>query len=280
MADPVEQETPRLRALRNLSAQLPVANSNIASGQQAARDMQLQQAVAKAPPKANITQAAQQTGAAEAQNAGQQMVQNAQQGIKQQGQVGQLGIQEQQRASQANVQSLQSGAKEQSMDNVQRLGNLSEQAKQELYDKQMQFERDESGRALLNETQLLDYAKLNAQNQEQFKDYAQTADQLNKRNLQAMETAYKLIASDIEQKQRVAEQKKDQSQLQELAKMKKEADEKIAKERAAAANKSAMWTAGGTIAGTAVGAAFGGPAGAMVGGAAGGAVGGMVGSQT
>jgi hypothetical protein len=85
------QETTRMRALRNLSQQLPVANQAIADGQQAARDMQVQQAVAKAPAAAPIATTAQTTGAAVAQSAGADAVKNAQTTTQQAGQIAQQG---------------------------------------------------------------------------------------------------------------------------------------------------------------------------------------------
>lgn len=280
MADPVQPQSTRLKALQNLSNQLPVANSQVAQGQAAARDMQLQQAVKAAPTTQNVTQAAQQTGAASAQNAGQQFIQNAGQQVKQQGQVGQLALGEQQLGNQQSLANQQQAAAKGQMDNVQRLASISEGAKQELYDKQMQFQQDELGRTLFNETQLQDYLKANAQSDEQFANYKQTADQLTKRKLQAMEQAAKLIEFDLNQKQALAEQKKDQKSAQEVAQIRKEIQEQMQRERARAANRAGAFGAGGTIVGAAAGAVIGGPAGAMVGGQAGGALGGMAASQT
>lgn len=280
MADPVQTMSPRQKALQNLSNQLPVANQRVAQGQQAARDMQLQQAVQKAPAGQNITQTAQQTGAAAAQNAGAQMVEQAQNQVKQQGQIGQIGLAEQQQQAQANVAGLQQGAKEAAMSNVQKFAQISEQAKQEMFDKQMQFQKDEQGRTFFNERQLADYAKLNAANDEQFKDYAQNAEQLNKRKLQTMEQAYKVAMADLNQKQALAEQKKDQQAQLQINAIKKEIEERMQRERARAANRAAAWQAGGTIVGAGVGAFAGGPAGAAAGAQVGGAAGGMVASQT
>jgi hypothetical protein len=97
-------ESPKLSALKQLSNQLPVANKQMAQRQQATRDIQLQQAIQKAAPTGNITQTAQQTGAAMAQTAGQQAVQNTQTAMQQQGQIAQLGQQEQQLQNQQQLQ--------------------------------------------------------------------------------------------------------------------------------------------------------------------------------
>lgn len=269
--------TPRMQALRNLSNQLPVANSQLAQGQQAARNIQLQQAVKAAPTTANTTQTAQQTGAAVAENAGKQLIQNAGQAIQQNGQVGSVINQEQAQQAQARTQGLQSSAREQAMDNVQRLAQVSEDAKKELYDKQMKFQKDEQGRTVLNERQLADYARVSAQNEQQYAQYAQSAQQINQRNLQAMENAYNLVKEDLVQKYAQAEQAKDQTTMREIAQMRIDADARIQQERNRADNNSAAWGAGGSVLGTAAGAVAtgGNPAGAKAGGALGGALGGI-----
>lgn len=276
---PMTPDTPRMSALKQLSQNLPVANSRIAQGQAAARDMQVQSAVARQPVAAPITQTAQQTGAAAAQQTGAQMVQGAQQGIQQQGQVAQVGLQQAGQAADARVAGSQMSAAEQKMDNVERLAALDESAKQELFDANMQFQRDESGRALFNETQLADYARLKAGSDEEFKKYAQDAEQSTQRNLQAMETAYRIVNADMEQQYAEAKQRGDQEMMQRVQKAKQEAEARMKKEKARAANKQAMWSAGAGVAGGAAGAVFGGPTGAMVGAQAGSAIGGLIGNN-
>lgn len=280
MADMAQPTTPRMQALRNLANQLPVANKQVAAGQQASRDMQLQQAVKAAPPSANIIQAAQQTGAASAQSAGQQTVQNAQQQTQQAGQIGQLGLVEQSRQQQATLAGQQSGLKEQEMDNVQRLAGVSEQAKKDLYDKQMQFDKDELGRTQFNAVQLADYAKLNAKSDEELKGYAQQVDQLSKRRLQAAQTASSKLMEDLKQRQSAAAQNKDQALQKQLYEEERDLNQWMRDEQTRHDNAVAMWSTGMGIAGAAGGAFLGGPAGASAGYNVGSAVGGGVGSQT
>lgn len=280
MADPVQQgQTPRMRALQNLASQLPVANQKVAAGQQAARDIQLQRAVQAAPTAAPTTQAAQTTGAAMAAQAGQQAGERAQQQVQQAGQIGGLGLAEEARAGQARVSGLQSGAREQQMAGAQKLASISEKAKQEVFDKQLQFDRDEMGRVQFNERQLADYARVQSKTDDQFRDYTQKMEQLNKRNLEAMEHAYRVVEADLTQKYNEARQKGDQKAMLEAEQIKKEMAEKIQKERNKASNTAAMLGTVGTIAGGVVGAIYGGPVGAAAGASVGGAAGGMVGSQ-
>lgn len=277
MALPIAQPapaSPRMQALRNLSNQLPVANGKLAAGQSAARDMQVQQAVKSAPAAAPIQQTAQATGTAVAENRGQQLIQNATQQVQQQGQVGQLGLGQQAQEVQGQVAGLQSGARESAMDNVQRLASISEQAKQELYDRQMSFEKDQAGNAVLNERQLADYARINAKSDEDFKNYSQQAQQASQRALIAMEQAYKMVNEDLIQKYAEAEQKKDQESMKVIGQMQADSAARMQRERNRAANNAAAWNAAGTGIGGAVGGAIGQSAsGAQAGSGVGGALG-------
>jgi len=247
MAAPTSQTT-RMTALQNLQNQLPVASQKLASGIQAARDIQLQQAVAKAPTGAAIAPAAQQTAAAAAAQTGAQQVEAAKQMVQQAGQVGQLKLGEQQMAAQQQITQQQQAARQQEMTNVERLGRLDLRAKQELYDKELQFKKDEAGRTLFNERQLADFAIRNAKSEEQYKNWAQQAQLISKRDLQAMETAYNLVMEDLKQRWAIAEQKKDQAAKEEIARIEAAAKAAMERKRNKAASSGAMWQAGGTIA--------------------------------
>ena len=281
MAAPIGQST-KLTALQNLQGQLPVASQRVAQGIQAARDIQLQQAVAKAPTGAAIAPAAQQTAAAAVQQTGQQQAQAAQQMVQQSGQVGQLELGEQKMSGQQAVFGAQQAAEKQELGNVQRLSQLDMNAKKELYDNEISFKRDEAGRTLFNQRQLADYAKQNTVSDEQFKNYAQQAEQVNKRNLQAMESAYNIIAENLKQQSAIAEQNKDQAAKKQIQQIQIELQKRMAKARARAANNMGAWTAGGTVVGAVVGGVAGSliapGAGTAAGAAAGASVGGALGS--
>lgn len=282
MADPVQQETPRMSALKNLAKNLPVANSQVAQGQSAARGMQLQQAVQAAPASTNTTTTAQQIGAQQAQQAGVQQVEAAQKATAVRGPLARMGtaaVQEQAQQGQEKLSSLQAGAREQAMDATQRLAALDASTKKEMYDDQIQFEKDENGRTKFNTIQLADYARLKAENDEQYKNYAQQATQASSRRLQAMDNAYRVLTQQLEQKYKLAEQKKDQDSMRQIIATKQAMEEKIAKEKAKAANTNAMFSTAGTVIGGVIGAVGGGTQGAGVGMAAGGAAGGLAGNQ-
>ena len=281
MADVQQQPvSPRLKALQNLSNALPVANQQVAQQQKAGRDLQLQAAVANTPAAAVGPGTGAQLGTAMQNQSGDQQVTAAKGAVDQQQQVAQLGQQAQATADKGQIAGLQAGARQSEMDNVQRFAALNAGVKKELYDDTMQFQKDEIGRTLMNERQLADYARLNAKSDEEYKNYAQIADQASQRKLQTMEKAFDLVQQDLDNQLAIAEQKKDQAAKQAIIKAKRDAEAAMQKEKNKRANDSAAWTTGGTIVGTAVGAYFGGPAGAAAGGAIGGAAGGAVANQT
>lgn len=290
MADPIQQpaviasnaESPRMLALKNLAKNLPVANSQVAQGQVAARNMQLQQAVAAAPASTNATATGQQVGAQQAQQAGAQQVEQAQKTTAIRGPLARIGTaanQEQQQQGEQKVQGLQQGAKQQEMDNAAKFAQVSEQAKKEYYDDQLQFERDENGRETMNTIQMSDWTRLKAQNAQDLQNKEQAAKQLLDRNLQMMQTAYDNVKEDLDQKYKLAKQSGDEQAAKEIQVMQQQAADRMAREKSRHDNGVGAWSTGGTIVGTAVGAYFGGAAGAQAGGSMGGAVGGAVGES-
>lgn len=248
-----QTDTPRMRALQNLSNQLPVANSRVAAGQQASQQMQLQNAVKAAPQGGSTVQSAQDTGTAMAQTTGQNTIQNAQNQVQQQGQLGQLGVGEQKAQAESNVASQTQGARQQQMDNLQRLSQIDQGAKQQLYDRQMQFQQDQNGRTMFSTEQLADYAKSTAQNQQTYDNYAQQAQQLSQRNLEAMQQAYKLVSEDLKQQAAVAEQKGDQVTAQTIYQQQRDASAAMSKAQSDAANNKSIWQASATAVGATVG---------------------------
>jgi hypothetical protein len=265
MAVPTTQ-TLRMAALQNLQKQLPVASQKVASGIQAARDIQLQQAVAKAPTGAAIAPAAQQTAAAATTQTGTQQVEAAKQMVKQAGQLGQLQLGEQQLTAQQKAAQQQQAARQQEMTNVEKLGRLDMAAKQKLYDKEMQFKKDKAGRTLFNERQLADYAIRNARSEEDFKNYAQTAELVGRRKIQAMEAAYKVIEEDLKQQWSIAEQQKDQAAKERIIQIRRDIEARIQREKDRAANNNAMWSSGITTAAIVAGTLVIDPTGGLVAG--------------
>jgi hypothetical protein len=305
MADP----TNKLTALQQLSQQIPVASSRAAQQQQAARDIQLQQAVAKAPTTAPVQQTAAQVGAAQAQTTGQQAVQAATNQIQQQGQIAQQGQAVQQMADRKDLAQSEMGLRneQQSIDN--RLAQISLQGKQELFDKNIKFERDEIGRAMLNQDQLDDYVLSKARTEQDWANYQQQVEQAYKRKQQFTDYSMNKLSQELQQQSSlenlIAEREQDvklntaqreaarKARLQ-IANNKLAIEQQLAdfqfqkeKEQADAANRAAKRAMGGQIIGTVLGAAVGTlvapgagtAAGASFGASLGGSLGGAVGAS-
>ena len=264
-------DTPRLRALQSLSDALPVANQQVAQQQSAGRDLQLQAAVAGAPAQSEGAGMASQIGTAQTQQAGQQKVAQAQQEVGAQEQVAKLGQHAEQSAATNTLEGMKSSARNEEMTNVQRFANLNASVKQELYDKQMQFQQDETGRTLLNVRQLADYARLNAQSDNDMANHQQRVEQVSKREMQIMEQSYKTVIQDLDQKYRVAEKNQDQQAKIDIMNKKLSAETTMKQKANEVANRRGMWTAAGGVVGAIVGAYAGNPmAGAAIGAGAGG----------
>lgn len=265
-------ESQRLSALKKLSAQIPVANTRVAQGQQAARDMQLQQAVKQAPSSMGTAQA-QQVGAQQAATAGQQQLATQEAGLQQQGQVAELATQAVKQQQQTTLSGLEQGVEQQRQSNVEKFAQLSQEAKQEMFDSRIQFQRDEMGRIVANERQLADFARLQAKNDDEFKNYAQQSQQAHQFKIQALETVQKRLEATLKSNEARKQEGLDRISDQQILQMQQDVERQLEKARADAAKKSALYTMGGTVLGAAGGALIGGPTGATTGAQVGGGAG-------
>lgn len=264
--------------LDSVSKRMPVANKQLEQQRRAAADLQLQKAVAAAPQAAGIG-AAQQMGAATAQHLGQQQVAQAQQNVGQVQQAAGAAIQQKSNEIQNSLAAQQQGLQRQQLTDEQQFFQIAGQKKQELFDARKQFNTDEMGRTFMNTRQLADYAKVNAESDEQLADYAQTAEQIADRNIQMMEVAYRKLEQALQFEQQSGSQKMDQQMKMELIQAKQELQRSIAKKKAESANRAGMFSTGMGIAG-AVAGSFAGPGGAAAGYQAGTAAGTMTAAAT
>lgn len=222
---------------------------------------------------------AQQAGAAQATGAGQianaQVAADAQNQLQTAGNVMAQGAEEaSQRMQRKSLQ-----AQEEHRSATDRLGALNSQLKTKLFDSQMNFNRDELGRTVFNEQQLLDYKLAQGMADEDLLNYEQTARQMTDRKLQMLKTAQAKIMSELNQEFSSGQQELDQAHKKALVEQKRAIEEKIRKEQAKAKNRGAMFSAAGTVIGAVAGGMVAGPAGATVGASAGGAIGGLAASQ-
>jgi hypothetical protein len=163
-----------------------------------------------------------------------------------------------------------------------KLEGISSQLKNELFDKQMSFSKDELGRTQWNERQLADWKLATAKNDEEFRDYQQHVEQLSQKKMMLLKAAQAKIAQEQKQLWESGEQEKNQAQSQRLAQAKVDADNKLRKQEAKAKNRAAMYRGIGQVVGAVAGAVIGipgGPAGIAAGASAGASVGGALGGM-
>ena len=275
-------QTATQSGLATLVGQMPARNQTIADQQRAARMLQLQQAVARmSPQQAPTAGQAAQLGATAAASAGEQAVQRAASTLETTGQAAKLGLQAEELAGQQKLGAAQQAAQTEQLGQVERLANIDADAKKELFDKELSFKKDAANQTFFSERQLADYKRQAATSDEQFKNWANTAQNYHKRNIASLEAVYNRLAEIEKNNYTVNDQRLDQASRKEIAQLKLDTEKRLARAKRNAANATAGWTAFGTIAGMGVGFVASGfnPAGAMIGGQLGGAAGGMVGAQ-
>lgn len=269
MENPIPSSTNKIQALKNIANNLPVADQTLQNQKDATAAIQLKQAVASSPTTGPRT--AQQLGGAAQAVRGQAAVQQQQQKAQTVQNIGQLGQQAQQLEDTVAVSTEQRKLSKEQRVLTNQLSKLSLDLKTDLLDKQLTFEKDESGRVFMNNRQLADWAVQNAENEIEFNKYKQMATQASERKLLILETAHKKIQQEVEQRQTRKETKLDQEQNLKLTQMKRAMEEKITNERNKTTQKAAVWKAVGTIAvGAAVVASGGTAAPALLAASAGG----------
>ena len=149
-----------------------------------------------------------------------------------------------------------------------KLDKIEKGAKQRLVDAEMQFKEDSFGRKMLTERQLIDWANTKALGEQDWANFQQRTEQLHKRKIAMLEASFKKL-----EQLEIQAYKKDAAALdrqtrEALAKAKANLERKLQKEKAKAANTSALisgMSTVGAVAGTAIGGPMGGAGGAVLG---------------
>lgn len=257
--------TNRAKKLEKLAMSLPQGNQQIAQGQQAARQIQLQEQIKQAP-QAMGPAAAQQMGAQQAQQAGAIQLGAQQKGQQQAQLMGQMGLEQKAREQRQAGHEQQLSLNEQQMDFANKINKLDTKLKNQLLDEQLVFQKDQANQGYLNERQLLDYAMTKARSREDFLNYQQQVEQVSSREIQMMEAAAKKLGQAIEQGYISKKRGLDNELKKDLIQKKRAIERRIAERKRAAANRHAMIRSVTGIAGGIIGGiAGGGPAGAMAG---------------
>lgn len=281
-------ETFRADKLKNLAAALPAANQRVSQGLTDARQMQLQETIKQAAPTTSPV-AAQQLGGALQQQAGKQALQLQAAGQKQQQQIGQQMLAGQQINQTQRLADAETAYNDFGRKISNSLAAIDRDAKTELLDKQLDFNRNQANQLVLNERQLADFAALSSRSQNEYQSKIQIMGQAYERKAQLYEASVKTLKQTLQQGYLKEGQRLNQESKARIVNAIREAEERARKAKDKASNRMAMGSALGTIAGMAIGGALiatgvGAPAGAAiasssiamgasVGGVAGGAIG-------
>lgn len=256
----------KLKPFQALAEQNPVQNNRIAQGLQAARTANLQQQVAASPAGQNIAKVAQAAGAQQAQQAGQIQVQTNQQTIADQKKIAEAALAAKQQQASVDIGRKQLASKERQEVLSTKLSQVDRGLKNKLLDESISFEKDEMGRNLFNERQLLDYKLQSANSDIALQQYEQNASELTQKRTQMLQIAYKKIEQELSQTQQKGQQSQANAQMLKLQQAKIELEQKLQREENRKKNRASMISAAGTIVGVGIGAAAGSPvAGGMIG---------------
>jgi len=242
---------------------MPVANQQAAQQLQAGRQVGLQQAVSQAP--GPITKQQVQQGAAQQVTAASG-IQNQVAGAGQAAllDVGRATLQEQQTGNETSLDARRLQLSQESRQSESGLAALGGQIKDQLFDRQLKFERAEDGRTLFNTTQLNDWAIKKATNGEDYKNKVQKMTQIHQKKMQVMQVATNKIAEQLTFEMNKKLQDRDQDFIMKLQEAKAAAEARYQKAVNKYKNGQAQWSSGGMIVGAVVGAYFG-PAGSAAG---------------
>lgn len=266
--------TSRQQQLTNLAGNIPGQNESLLKQQQATQQIQMQQALGQMSQAGQGSkQAAQGIGQKAAQAAGQAQVAAAGQTLQQQGQVAGMQQQEQQESARIDLQGRAQASKIRQNSLANQLAKTNQSLKQDLFDKQNQFQRDELGRTFWNDRQLADWKISQAKSDEDLLEYEEQVRQETSKKMAMLEAAQKAIQQKKQQAFASGELAQNQALERELTQAERDIADKMRKAQEKAENNAMILGAAGSIIGTGIGAYFGGPAGATAGGAIGGGLG-------
>jgi hypothetical protein len=272
----------RIQNLNKLAAAIPMANQQIASGMQQARETQLQQTIGQMTPEQAATpRLAQSMGAQQAAQASAIQL-GAQQKTQQSAVVaGQQAIVQDKIQKQQELFTRSQALSQKNRYLENELARISQSAKDKLLDQQLSFKRDELGRTVWNERQLADYKIATAKDEEDFRNYQQEASNLSERRMKMLQMAQRKLEQVLEQGYISTNQKLDQASRLKIVETVAALKRKQARESARQSSNMGMWSGAGTIVGAGIGfvASGGNPYGAVVGAQIGQGVGTAAGAQ-
>lgn len=277
---PVQDLEKRQQQLGVIAQGMPRQTSATLQGMENARVLQMQNMFGQTSnPNQNPltnTQIAQQ-GSVQQGQAQTARVQATQQNAKGLGQLGQMELQNQKALAQERNFGRQQQLEKQQQQNLAKVASLNSQVKRDLFEKNMEFKKDELGRTQFNDRQLADYALLKARTEEDYANYEQEVGQASEMKMQILKQSYHVITQSMKQMFEQEMSTLDNFQREDLARAQANVQQKIKEEQAKARNRSSLWVAGGTVVGAVIGGVVGAVGGAGVGAAPGAAMGASIG---
>jgi hypothetical protein len=148
-----------------------------------------------------------------------------------------------------DIQQRKAELTQQQLKNEVTITALNSVAANRVYQEQIKFAKDESGRTFLNQTQLSDWAVMNAKSAEQLKEYEQDINQALERKRLILEAASKKILQKMEQDFAQADQEKQQQLRIQIIEFKAAADKARADAKAKASGTANIISAASTVVG-------------------------------
>lgn len=272
--------------ISQMASQFPQQNEDVARKQAEARQAAIRSAVAGAARRGPLpSQTLGQAAAQSVQQQAQPRLQAQARTIEQQGQLAQMQLQQEGAGKQAELQRRNVQLQQQHRLAVTSLNQLQQGLGDKLVTRETQFQKDQLGRTMFTERQLMDYKLASSRRREDMADYEQAVTQASQLRMQALKQSHAIITQSLQQMFAQDEQTKDIRQTERIHAARKSIEEKMAAEAARQAERASRFQATGRIVGTVVGGVVGGVAGVFVGGVgavpgamAGAAAGGAIGS--
>lgn len=239
-----------MASFKNLTA--PTTNQKAANRLADTQAIRARSLVTQAQPGANITQIAQQAAPQLTAQTGQAALQEQAQQAGLAKQQAQLSL-NQQRMGQSDVlfkQQMDLAKNKQKLDKT--LNDINIQAANKERSLRNAYVNNKSQQSFLNQQQLADWAVMKSESTDQFKDRVQKIEQAHAKHSMMIDHSYKLILQQKQQEANKASTKRKQQLEKELAQIKRAWEAEQARRKARAANRSAMYSAGGTVVGLGV----------------------------
>lgn len=237
--------TPKTSQLANLANQFPAMAERGAQVQQSSAALAAAEAVRKQAATGQRVSGAEM--GAQLYTAQAAAAREAQQKAQQRAaQVGQLQLQEDAMKKQQSLAARQLALQQQARKNEKILAELGTEVKTKLYDKAMQFQKDELERTRWQTSQLMDYAVRKNRRWQDLRQVEQKVGQMQQRRMTVLKTAQARIKQSIEQEFAKTEAIANRDLQDRLVKAEAEINRRIKQAKADAAEEGAMWEAIGT----------------------------------